>query len=300
MFFKNIRIYRLTEAWTMTATELSKKLAEYAFQPCDSLDSARYGFVPPLGEHGTDFVHAANGYIMICAKRQQKLLPSAVINEQLDEKVSALSKTESRNIGRKERQVLKDEIIFSLLPKAFTKSSLDYAYVAPNENMIVVNASSSKRAEDLLSALREVLGSLRCVPLSVRNIPTQVMTHWLIHGTPEGFELGEQAELMASRDGRVVRCKQHDLSSDEVRNHINSGMYVSKVALTWSEAIHCVVDDWLAVKRLKFEDKIIEQASDRNPENKAEQFDADFVVMTLELSRFIAALIYAFGGEDQS
>lgn len=301
MWFKNLRLYRLTEQWTLTPEELNERLGEFSFNPCGNLDMMRYGWVPPLGRHGSEYVHAAGGYIMICAKKQEKILPAAVVNEQLEEKAIAISEAESRSVGRKERQTLKDEIIFSLLPKAFTKSSLDFAYIATQEGLIVVNASSAKRAEDLLSALREALGSLRAIPVTPKNIPTQVMTHWLRDAQlPPEFELREECELQAGKDGRVIRCKNQDLYADEIRSHLDSGMFVNKVAITWKETIHCIIDDQLAIKRLKFEDKIQEQANDRNPESKAEQFDADFAIMTLELKTFIGALLKAFGGEDDS
>jgi len=297
MWFKNLRIYRLTEQWSHTAEELNTALESFCFNPCGSLDLLRYGFVPPLGRHGSEFIHTTNGYIMICAKKQEKMLPASVVNEQLEEKALALSEAESRNVGRKERQTLKDEIIFSLLPKAFTKSSLDFAYIAPQEKLIIVNSSSAKRAEDLLSKLREALGSLRCVPITAKNLPTQVMTHWLHTGdVPADFTLGEDCELQAGKDGRIINCKKQDLTATEILNHINSGMFVSKLALVWKESISCVIDDQLAVKRLKFEDVISDKANDRNPESKAEQFDADFAIMAGELKNFISALYSAFGG----
>lgn len=301
MWFKNLRLYRLTEAWTLSAEELHILLANNSFQPCGSLDQLRYGWVPPLGRHGSQLVHAANGYLMVCAKKQEKILPAGVINEQLEEKVAAINEAEARNPGRKERQSLKDEIIFSLLPRAFTKSSLDFAYIAPQEKLIVVNAASAKRAEDLLSALREALGSLRAIPLTPNNIPTQTMTHWLRTAElPSGFMMGEECELQASKDGRVIRCKNQDLLAQEVRSHIDSGMFVSKLAISWNDAIDCIIDDQLAVKRLKFADKVLEQAGDYNPDSKAEQFDIDFAIMTLELKAFISALLAAFGGENAS
>jgi recombination associated protein RdgC len=299
MWFKNLRLYRLTEQWTLSPEDLNEALSAFSFNPCGSLDLFRYGWVPPLGRQGSEFVHATNGYMMICAKKQEKILPSAVVNEQLEEKAIAISEAESRSVGRKEKQTLKDEIIFSLLPKAFTKSSLDFAYIAPQENLIVVNAASAKRAEDLLSALREALGSLRTIPIAPKNIPTQIMTHWLRDGElPHDFVLAEECELQGGKDGRIIRCKNQDLHAQEVRSHLDSGMFVNKVAITWKETIHCVIDDQLAVKRLKFEDKILEQANDRNPETKAEQFDADFSIMALELKAFNAALFAAFGGID--
>ncbi len=300
MWFKNLRLYRLTEQWSHTTDELNTALEAFCFNPCGSLDTLRYGFVPPLGRHGSEYFHATNGYVMICAKKQEKILPSSVINEQLEEKALAISEAESRNVGRKERQTLKDEIIFSMLPKAFAKSSMDFAYIAPQENLIIVNASSAKRAEDLLSKLREALGSLRCIPITAKNLPTQVMTHWLQSGNlPAEFELGEECELQASKDGRVIRCKKQDLTANEMLSHLNSGMFVTKLAITWKEAINCVIDDQLAIKRLKFEDIISDKANDRNPESKAEQFDADFAIMAGELKNFIAALHAAFGGEHE-
>ncbi|MFO1390128.1 recombination-associated protein RdgC [Cellvibrio sp.] len=299
MWFKNLRLYRLTEDWTHTPEQLNEALEAHCFNPCGSLDPVRYGFIEPLGRHGSEFIHATNGYIMICAKKQEKILPAAVINEHLEEKALAISEAESRSVSRKEKQSLKDEIIFSLLPKAFSKSSLDFAYIAPQEKLIVVNASSAKRAEDLLSKLREALGSLRCIPISAKNIPTQVMTHWLQTGNlPSGFELGEECELKAGKDERAIRCKKQDLTANEILSHINSGMFVNKVAVTWKESIHCVLDDQLAVKRLKFDDVTSEKANDRNPETKAEQFDADFAIMSGELKNFIADLLAAFGGES--
>ena len=300
MWFKNLRVYRLTEQWSHTSEELNTALEAFCFNPCGSLDTLRYGFVPPLGQHGIEYFYTTNGYVMICAKKQEKILPSSVINEQLEEKALAISEAESRNVGRKERQTLKDDIIFSMLPKAFTKSSLDFAYIAPQENLIIVNASSATRAEDLLSKLREALGSLKCIPLTAKNLPTQVMTHWLQSGNlPAEFELGEECELQAGRDERVVRCKKQDLTANEVLNHINSGMFVSKLALTWKEAITCVIDDQLAIKRLKFSDVINDKANDRNPESKAEQFDADFAIMAGELKNFIDALHVSFGGDAE-
>ena len=77
----------------------------------------RYGFEPPLGRQGSEYVHATNGYLMICAKKQEKILPSGVIKEQLEEKILAISEAESRNVSRKERDALKMKLFFHYCPK---------------------------------------------------------------------------------------------------------------------------------------------------------------------------------------
>lgn len=299
MWFKNLRVYKLTEVFT--DFDPAEDLEKNKFVECGSLDPMRYGFVSPV-PGGTALTHKALGFTMICARKQEKILPAAAINEHLDQKVKAISEAESRSVGRKERQSLKDEVIFSLLPKALTKSTLHYAYIDHKEGLIFVNSASAKAAEDLLSKLREALGSLRCIPFTPKNIPTQVMTHMIHAGGDEqlgnsNFDLGETVELKAGKTERVIRAKKQDLTADEIVAHINSGMYVSKLALDWKEAIQFTIDESFAIKGLRFADKISEQVNDRNPESKAEQFDADFAVMATELRAFFSDLVAAFGGE---
>ena len=85
MWFKNLQIYRFTERFELDAATLGEQLGQQAFVPCANQDAMRSGWVPPLGRHGSELVHATNGYLMICVKRQEKLLPAAVVNEALED-----------------------------------------------------------------------------------------------------------------------------------------------------------------------------------------------------------------------
>jgi len=298
MWFKNLRIYRLGKTFESSPEQLAEALEPFVFQPCGKLDPARYGWVAPLGRQGTELVHACSGNIMVCAKRQEKILPAAVIKEVLEDKIETISSEEGRSVSRKEREALKDEVIFSLMPRALAKSSLDFAYIAPQQHWVIANASSAKRGEDITSGLREALGSFPAVPLGSHNPPVAAMTDWLRNSAaPSPFTLGEECELQAPKDGRIIRCKNQDLTADEVLNHIHSGMVVCKLALTWNDAVHFILDDQLAIKRVKFEDKLLDQANDRQAESAAEQFDADFAVMATELHQLLNDLLQALGGE---
>ena len=165
-----------------------------------------------------------------------------------------------------------------------------------------VNSSSVKRAEELIGALRDAIGLLSLIPIAPKNIPIQVMTQWIEKGNvPAGFELGQACELRDNSDATsVIRCTNQNLQSPEINNHIKASMYASKLALSWQERVECVVDDKLAIKRLRFSDLVQEKADEVDAQDAVEQFDVDFSIMTLELSAFIKALLEAFGGEDLS
>lgn len=298
MWFNALRVYRLTKPFEYSPEQLAELLAQKPFEPCGKQELFRTGWFPPLGHNGKSLVHAANGYIMLCAKKQERVLPAAVINEALEEKVRKIQEDESRSVGRKEKQTLKEEIQFDLLPRALTRSSVQYAYIAPNEKWLVINSGSTKKAEDFLSLIRDTIGSLPVIPLATKQQPMQIMTSWLKNeAIPKDFTLGDECELTSLKEeGRSIRCKKHDLSADEVLRHLDTGMQVKKLGVIWQDSLECIIEDDLGVKRLKFSEEILEKAAERHPETAAEEFDLDFNIMTLELKGFIAALTKGFGG----
>jgi len=299
MWFKNLQVFRFTKPFNHSPEALADKLAAQPFRPCGSQELSRIGFVPPVVEDG-DLVHSANGFILLCLKKQQRVLPSGAVNEAVAAKVSDIEKNENRNVGRKERQQIKEELIITMLPKAFTRSSLLHAYIAPADGYLVINSGSATAAEELLVLLRDVLGSLPVIPAISKSLPPQVMTHWLKQQpSVAGFSLGYECELRdPGEDGGVIRCKNQLLTNANIINHLDEGMMVTKLAIVSEAGIQCVVDENLAVKRLVFGDLIQDKAAGEDPQTAAEEFDVDFTLMTLELRVFLQQLFALFGGED--
>lgn len=314
MWFKNLRIYRFTQDFTIDKDTLNQGLNTHLFSPCGSQDPSRLGWVSPLNPKQSpldssltdnadiELVYEQNGYWLITAKKQDKVLPASVINEALEEKVASISEAEGRPVRRKERQDLKDDVVMALLPKAFTRSSFQYAYINQKEGYIVINAASANKAEELLTLLRESLGSLPVIPIVSKQLPFQMMTRWVSEASSsnsnhEHFSLGDECELSDPKEsGSVIRCKHQDLASTEINSHLQAGMIISKLGLNWLNGIEFILDDQLAIKRLRFADNIQEKADGYEAQNSDEQFAIEFSVMTLELSSFIKHLIDALGG----
>lgn len=300
MWFRNLQLYRLIETFDLTPEQLHERLGERAFKPCAGLDSHSIGWVPPAGREAQSLVHAANGRTMICLRREERILPGAVIREQVEEKAGAIAAAEGRPVGRKEKQRIKDEVIVDLLPRAFTRSSHLFAYIDAAAGWIVVDSSTARRAEELLSLLRETLGSLRVKPLGVSTAPASVLTRWLEQHPATDFELGDECELKEPvEQGGIMRGRRLDLSSNEVRSHLDAGMQVVKLAVTWQERIGAVLCDDLGVRRLRFLDLVLEAAAEVDADDALARFDADFALMGMELARFIPALVDAYGGLDE-
>ena len=296
MWFKNLRIYKLTRKIDLSIENLEEALAAQAFKPCGSLDFSRFGWIPPLGKHGSMLTHSCNGQIMLCARKQEKIIPPAAVNEIVEEKTTELETEHDRNIFRKERLNLKDDAIHSLLPRALTKSSLTFAYINPQQQWLVIDAASINRAEEFLDHLRASLGELPVLPLACNSDVAEVMTRWLKQHTPKGFELDRECELQNTREGKnTVRCKNQELESEEILSHIKAGKRVIQLGLVWREAIRFMLGEDLVLKRVKFEDAIQQQAAS-DADDAVSQFDQDFAVMSYQLNQFVEELLAALGG----
>jgi len=302
MWFKNVQIYRLTQPLELNEQELSDKLQEFRFKPCGKLQLASYGWTTPLGKNGEELIHASNGNIMLCARKDEKILPASVVRDLVDEKVAEIEEAQARKVYKKEKEGLKDEVTFDLLPRAFLRTNVTFAYISPRDSMIVVNASSSKKAEELLEYLRRSIGTLSIKPINLTHSPADTMTRWVTgEDVPVDFLINDECELHdTGEDGGIIRCKRQDLEADEIQAHVKAGKQVVKLAVTWQENISCIVSDSFSINRIKFSDEILAQADSEGTDDYASQFDEDFAIMALELKRFIPRLIEVFGGESIS
>lgn len=299
MWFKNLRTYRLTRTIDLSDDFLQERLGENRYHPCGNMDYSRYGWVPPLGKHSELFTHACNGNIMICARKQEKVLPAAAVNEMVEEKVVELEAQQDRSVYRKEKTNIKENVIHSLLPRALTRSAQTYGYFAPNQNLLFIDAASATRAEEFLDYLRISLQGLPVVPLTCHGDPAEVMTRWLKQHPPKGFELDDECDLRNPLEARnVIRCKNQELESDEVMSHIKAGKRVIQLALNWKDAIQFVLTEDFGIKRLRFADSIQEEAR-TDADDFASQFDQDFAVMSLQLGHMMEDLLEAFGGIER-
>ncbi|GAA0850534.1 recombination-associated protein RdgC [Marinobacter szutsaonensis] len=303
MWFRNARVFRFTKPFDISPEELEEKLQADAFKPCGPQETSRQGWVAPLGKHGEQLVHSANGYHLISLRKEEKILPGPVVKEAVEERAEAIEIEQGRKVRRKEKDEIKEQVMLEMLPQAFSKNRRCYAYLAPQDGVLVVDAGSAKQAEDLASTLRKSLGSLPVRPPAVEQSPAFTFTGWLNESIdlPASIALGSECELKdPSEDGGVVRCKGLDLKADEIRNHLEAGMQVTKLAVTWDDNVSFVLDEELGIRRLKFGETLQEQLDDVDADDAVAKFDAAFSLMTLELSRMIPGLLEALGGEDRS
>ncbi|MCK9005876.1 recombination-associated protein RdgC [Haemophilus influenzae] len=291
-WFKNAIIYQLTKKIDFESIE--KQLKECEFTPCGSADVSHLGWAAPLST-SENLAHQADGRILLVAKREEKILPTEVVNRELNKRITALEKKEQRKLKKVERLSIKDDVIATLLPQAFSRIKTTALYIDTLKKLIFVDAASSKTAEDALALLRKSLGSLPVVPLAFNCAPCEMMTRWVTDTAPDWLILRKEVEIREKEDLGVIHCKQKDVEDEEIIELVQNGL-ISKLALEWENNLKFVLIEDGTLKRLKFDDNIIEKNDDIVKEDVTARFNADFVLMVNVLGKTVDSLIKEFGG----
>ena len=295
MWFKNLRVYQFTQPFSLP-TDLDSQLGAYPYNPCQRHQLASFGFISPFSEQSEVLHHKVGDNVLLCAKKEEKVLPASAINAQLDDKAQAYAQEHGRPMPKKERAALKEDIVHEMLPQAFSRFSVIWAYIDVKGQRLIVDSSASNKAEDFNALIRGALGSLPVKPWGAEQSAEVFFTQWLQQqAAPAPFELGTDAELKGVGDEpAVVRLKQQELASDEILTHLSHGKLATKLGLLWDAHMSFVLEDDYAIKRLQFSEVVKEQNDDMAGADKADQLDADFTLMALECNALLDQLETAF------
>ncbi|MEN9500873.1 MAG: hypothetical protein RI964_158 [Pseudomonadota bacterium] len=296
MWFKNLYLLRLSQDFVLTPEDLHAALEQKPFLGCNKEQREASGWVSPFGRDSQQYVHIAQGYMLLTMAHQERLLPASVIREELDERVADLQLKESRKVSNREKKDLREQIEFELLPQAFTRTRKMDAWLDVAHGWMVINTSSATQAERLTKLLRISLGSLPVTPPKTTLTPANLLTHWLAGGSlPRPFTLGEECELRSQGDEKSVAVfKRHELMTDEVQTNLAAGKMVSKLGLVWDDKISFILTDELQLRRVRFLDVLADSVQDADPQSQAEKLDIEFSLMTGEVTKLLADLMACF------
>lgn len=297
MWFRNLTLFRFSEKSARGLKSLENKLDGHRLRDVGPQELNTAGFVSPYGANKEQLVHRVGHYALVTLGRNDKLLPGAVVNQELSARLQKIEEKSRKKPGSKERKRLKDEVLTDLLPRAFTRRSTVNAYFSLDNGWLAIDSASRKIAEETVTQLRQALGTFPAVPMAAENGPRGLMTDWLVRGKlPAGLALADECELRDPvESGAVVRCRRQDLETDEVREHLKSGKQVFQLGLTFEDRLSLVLGEELTVRKLKFLDLVQDELEGTSAESVVAELDARFALMTLELEKLYEKLDTWFG-----
>ncbi|MGJ0559430.1 recombination-associated protein RdgC [Methylocystis sp.] len=294
--FKNVMVYRIGPAWSVSLEQLEANLQTMRFVECGLTQEKSVGWVEPRGEANGPLVESVGGQWLLKLMLESKAVPASVINRKAKERVAQIEAATGRKPGKKETRDLKEELKLDLLPMAFTKQGSVQVWIDPEARLLMIDAASQGKADEVLTCLAKSMEGLGAMLLQTTASPVAAMSEWLVsQEPPAGFSVDRECELKAGDESKaVVRYSRHALDIDEVQQHINHGKLPTRLAMTWEGRVSFMLTDTLQIKKLAFVDGVFD---DDASASKADRFDADAAIATGEIRKLIPDLLEALGGE---
>jgi recombination associated protein RdgC len=298
MWFKNLKIYRLSTAWAVKGEQLEDALAKHAYKGGNTLEMQSLGWIPTRENGG--LVHTVNGQMLLSLRAEKKLLPATVVNQVAKARAQEVEEQQGYKPGRKQMKEIKERVTDELLPKAFSIYRDTRVWIDPVNHWLVIDAAASAKADEVLGLLAKSIDPFPLESLYVAQSPASAMTGWLAADeAPANFSIDQDTELRASGESRAaIRYVKHSIDADDVRRHIQSGKQCTRLAMTWADRVSFVLTESLDVKRIAPLD-VLKENSDSMAQNDDEKFDSDMALMTGELAKLMAELVDALGGEKR-
>jgi recombination associated protein RdgC len=291
MLFKNLFVYRLPAEWSWAAGDLEARLGGHLLRPCGHFDMLTRGW-QPVTKNGR-LLHTVEQHHMLSLGTNQKLLPASIIRQVAEERAEIQASEQGFPVGRKQMRDIKSQVADELRARALTRRTTTRAWMDTKQGWFVIDAAGAPRAESVLETLVATLESFVPKPLEAARSAHALMSAWLMQGDAPGrFAIDDDLELVAADESKSsVRYTRHVLDGKDIRAHLSSGKYPSRLGLTWNGRVSFILTDKLALKRIEFLELGNEQtnAEEVDPD---EQFDIDFAVMAGELSALLTDLAH--------
>jgi len=243
---------------TQSVDELAELLIQVPFKEPQPAAKQSCGFID--NPHTGQLVSPIEGGWVVCMRTDEKILPASVLNKAVSDKVAEIEKEQDRQVYRKEKLQIRDDVMLSMLPVAFIKTRYTYAYYHAQEALLIVGAGAAGAAEEMISLLREAFGSFKAVPLRIDQL-THELTERLrsyvsgLNFDLGSFDLGKYLQMTGQND-QVLTLKEKEsvgFGLGQVEDALSSGYQVNEISLVGDGCQFKLKSD-LSFKSICFDD----------------------------------------------
>ncbi|WP_304526836.1 recombination-associated protein RdgC [Halomonas sp. I5-271120] len=191
---------------------LAEMLEESPSRRCQFGEEKHIGFRPPVA--GEDYALEANRLCMFSVELTKVVLPAKVVKRETDLKIAEAEEKHDRKLADAEKREIKETVRAHLLSQSHQVSEQVDVWCDRERSLLVIDASSEKKIEDILNTLRATLGTLRVVPLATQESAAEALTRWLGQGRPDPahWQFSGSCKMVGREDSSTVTFDKAQLA----------------------------------------------------------------------------------------
>lgn len=252
---KNALTYR---AHIPSGLLLQDHLEEHAFVECLPSQAASYGFVEPIEREGL-IVDFDTG-ICFAVRFDSKVVPSSAVKAETDKRCAAERDARGRQVGKKERAEIKEQVLSEFYAKAFVRTKIVRCFYHTESKTLIVPCGQGD-SDRIVSLLVRACGSVKTETIWVssqkqglttrlRDYVDQGLTG--VYGNPsfDNFNLEGNVELKLEKQKLSIKVTDIDNALEGLHEALKRGFQVESIGLSDGDACSFRLTHGLNIKAI--------------------------------------------------
>lgn len=285
---KNLTIYRSSKGWVPDLERLRDEISM----------PGRIGYAWKELRNGDPFIEVGKNIMLVCEK-QEKLLPTSVINRELKLRADDLCKRlEVKRLTKKQLGELKDQVIAELYAKAFVTSKLINVWINTEHDLLCVESTSTKLVDDVMTRIYKHLGYEGAILRFGSSV--EIFMRRLIldeDSSIDNFSLGRSCVLEDSEaKSKRITYKNEYLDNAVVSNYVLQGKRPVKLEIVLgTDECFFTIDAKSMISKITLPD-LVEDRSEFDTDDN--YFDNEFTIRSGQCLKIINDLIGTLGEQQ--
>jgi len=280
--FKNAEFFKIDGVGNVVAQLPGRvELSANKFTPCEPQQESSHGWAVPCGD---DLLFEGSGCYAISMMIEDKIIPAATVRDAVSIKLEALEEKLGRKPRKDEKSAAKEEVLFDLRPKAFSRHSKVDGYIDYGRSLLIVDSASAAKVDMFTGLLRKTVGGslpIKRVDSSLASILMTNMVDGRIEEEPP-FDFSDYVKTASpTKVASTAVFRGGSPMNDDVQAAIKEeGREVVELGFIFGDKVEFKLDRELKLKGIKYLDLIQDQVDALEPGTKTQAWVADFAIMS--------------------
>lgn len=232
--------------------DLAPHLAEHALNPCPAHARMSFGWKEVTNQQ---YFQTIQNYGICYFGKEERILPQAVLSHMVETKARQIQEARGFPLKKHEKQQLKQDTEFDLLPKAFCVQKQHIILFDKGRQLMYVQASAQAQIDLIISLIHKTIGqSIEVHALSPKD---QILSHWQDwlkqpHLMPANLQLADKLALVdEDNQQKQVKCQGYNWLEEKAHDLLDKGLIPNEMSFIWRELIQFHLSPKLQFKRVQ-------------------------------------------------
>jgi len=309
-FFKKASVFK-SELPSIDSVKKAFEEGAFGYREITRSELSAFGLIAPkaTGEIITPLA-SGNGYILMM-RTDEKIIPAASVNDELDKAVASIETQEGRRVGRKEKTLIKEDIVSNMALTAPVKPSYTLGYFDCSAGKVAIDGSKIN-VNRMLILFCNMMGSLETKTLHIRDFKQGLTTR--LKGYLSQVDAGDEPDIFGgfylsdacSLERKFEKEKKEKITfngeillddsetSDQIQRSIDSGFAVESLRLVYKDLRFKLTSDF-KISAIEYPER---EESDQE-EDPAFAFRSELMYRFLLIDRLTDRLLDVFDTNNE-